>query len=136
MVEITSGKQPLQIATPVIGASGIFGFAGELGGLVDLSKLGALVTNPVTLQPRRSAVGTRVVPLDSGVLIHTGLPNMGVHRIYREYAIRWKNSPTPIIVHLIATDAEDVAKCVETLDGRDGVAALEIGISDDSSHRD
>src|SRR5258707_1233424 len=99
MIEITHGKQPLQLATPVIGASGIFGFAGEFSDLIDLSRLGALVTNPVTLQPRRSAVGTRVVPLDSGVLIHTGLPNRGVHKVYREYAQRWKNSPTPIIVH-------------------------------------
>ncbi|HVO43310.1 MAG TPA: HisA/HisF-related TIM barrel protein [Aggregatilineales bacterium] len=136
MIEITKGKQPLQISVPVMGASGIFGFAGEYGSLIDLSKLGALITNPVTLQPRRSASGTRVVPLDSGLLIHTGLPNAGVHKVYRENASRWKHSPTPIIVHLIGTTGEDIAACAEILNGRDGVAALEIGLHDEAVPRD
>ena len=52
MIEIASGKQPLQINNPVIGASGAFGFAGEYSHLIDLSKLGALVTNPVTWKGR------------------------------------------------------------------------------------
>ena len=136
MIEITHGKQPLQLATPVIGASGIFGFAGEFSDLIDLSRLGALVTNPVTLQPRRAAAGTRVVPLDSGVLIHTGLPNPGVHKVYREYAHRWKNSPTPIVVHIVGTTPDDAARCLEVLDGRDGVAGIELGVSDEVSGRE
>ena len=56
MIEITSGKQPLRLANPVIGASGIFGYAGEYAKLIDLSKLGAIVTNAVTLRPRRATL--------------------------------------------------------------------------------
>jgi dihydroorotate dehydrogenase (NAD+) catalytic subunit len=131
MIEIASGKQSLHIANPVIGAAGIFGFAGEYGSLIDLAKLGAIVTNPVTYQPRRSAAGTRVVPLDSGVLIHTGLPNPGVHKLYREQAMRWKNSPTLIIVHIIGATPEEIANCAEVLEGREGVAAIELGLNDE-----
>ncbi|MEP7286781.1 MAG: HisA/HisF-related TIM barrel protein [Chloroflexota bacterium] len=136
MIEITSGKQPLRLANPVIGASGIFGYAGEYAKLIDLSKLGAIVTNAVTLRPRRAATGTRVVPLDSGVLVHTGLPNLGIHQIHRLYATKWKNGPLPFIVHVAATTPEEVGKCVQILDTTEGIVAIEIGLSDQSTHRD
>jgi dihydroorotate dehydrogenase (NAD+) catalytic subunit len=136
MIEITSGKQPLQIANPVIGASGIFGFAGEYARLIDLGKLGAMVTNPITWKPRRAASGTRVVPLDSGVLVHTGLPNPGLHHVYRTHAAKWKNGPSPIIVHLTATSPDELRKCAEVLDAGEGVVAVEVGLRDQATHRE
>lgn len=136
MIEITSGKQPLQLANPVIAASGIFGFSGEYSRLIDLSKLGAMVTNPVTWKPRRAAIGTRVVPLDSGVLVHTGLPNPGLHHLHRTYAAKWKNGPAPIILHIVGTTSEDVSQCARFLDQSEGIVALEIGLNDQATHRD
>ncbi len=136
MIEITSGKQPLRLMNPVIGGAGAFGFAGEYAKLIDLSKLGALVTNPVTWRPRRAASGTRVVPLDSGVLVHTGLPNPGIHQVYRANLSRWKKSTVPIIVHIAATTPDEVGKCAQVLDMNDGIAAVEIGLSDQATHRD
>jgi dihydroorotate dehydrogenase (NAD+) catalytic subunit len=136
MIEITSGKQPLQLANPVIGASGAFGFAGEYAKLIDLSKLGAIVTNPITWRPRRPATGTRVVPLDSGVLIHTGLPNAGLHHVHRAYAAKWKNSAAPIIVHIVATAPDELARCAQVLDMNDGIVAVEVGLGDQATHRD
>ncbi len=136
MIEITAGKQPLQVVNPVIGAAGIFGFSGEYARLIDLSKLGAIVTNPVTWKPRRAASGTRVVSLDSGVLVHTGLPNPGMHSVYRNYAAKWQNSAAPIIVHVVATSPDEVGKCVQVLDMNDGIVGVEIGLSDQSTHRD
>ncbi len=136
MIELSKGKQPLQLANPVLAASGTVGFAGEYGKLIDLSKLGAIVTNPVTLKPRHAAVGTRVVPLDSGVLIHTGYPNPGINRVIRTYAPAWKTSACPVIVHLAATSPDDIGKCILALEGVEGVAAIEIGLSDDATVRD
>jgi dihydroorotate dehydrogenase (NAD+) catalytic subunit len=136
MTQITSGKQPLQLSNPVIGASGVFGYAGEYARLIDLSKLGAIVTNPITWKPRRAATGTRVVPLDSGVLVHTGLPNPGIHQVYRAFAAKWKASLVPIIVHLVATSPDEIGKCADALENHEGIVALEIGLSDQATHRD
>lgn len=136
MIQITGGKQPLQINNPVIGAAGAFGFMGEYSKLVDLTKLGAIITNPITWKPRRPATGTRVVPLDSGVLIHTGLPNPGAHQVYRTYATKWKNAPTAIIVHLAATTPEEVGKCAQVFDMAEGIVAVEVGLNDQATHRD
>lgn len=136
MLEISAGKQALRLSNPVIGASGVFGFAGEYGKLIDLSLLGALVTNPITLRPRRPSTGTRVVALESGALVHTGLPNAGLYKVHRQYAARWKYSPTPIIVHLIGNSPDDLAECAQFLDRQEDVAAIEIGLHDQATHRD
>ena len=91
MVEITrGGKNPLILENPVMAAAGTVGFDGAAyRDLLDFSKLGALVTNPVTWQARRVARGTRVVPLPAGVLVHTGLPNPGIRRVIARYRDRW-----------------------------------------------
>jgi dihydroorotate dehydrogenase (NAD+) catalytic subunit len=136
MIELISGKHSLILENPVICAAGTVGFDGSYARLFDVSKLGAFVTNPVTFAPRRASTGTRVVPLDSGILIHTGLPNPGVNRLIREYAPAWKNSPCPVIVHVVGTAPDDVAKCAQLLDGRENVAALELGLAEDATHRD
>ena len=136
MIEISAGKQTLRLANPVMGAAGAFGFAGEYGKLIDLSVLGAIVTNPVTLRPRRPAGGVRVVALDSGVLVHTGLPNPGLYRLHRQYAARWRSSPVPVIIHLVANSPDDLGECAGFLDQHEEIAAIEIGLHDQATHRD
>ncbi len=129
MLEIAAGKTTLRLSRPLMGAAGAFGFAGEYAKLIDLSLLGALVTNPISLKPRRAANGTRVVPLDSGVLIHTGLPNGGVRKMHQLYAAKWRASPTPILIHLIGS-ADDLAECAAFLDQQPEIVGIELGIND------
>lgn len=135
MIEVTrGGKNPLILANPVMAAAGTVGFDGAAyRDLLDLSKLGALVTNPITWQPRRVARGTRVVPLPAGVLVHTGLPNPGIRQVVTRYRERWARSLTPIIVHVMATMPTEVAQCVAALEGCAGVIGVEIGVHDQAT---
>ncbi|NLX10448.1 MAG: dihydroorotate dehydrogenase [Chloroflexi bacterium] len=138
MIEITrTGKNPLVIDNPVMPAAGIFGYDGSAySELIDLSKLGALVTNPITWRGRRVARGPRLVSLPAGVLVHTGLPNPGLPRVVEQYGTRWKRGLLPVIVHIVATTPEDVVRCADVLDRCDGVAAIELGLHDQSTPAD
>ncbi|CAG1012097.1 dihydroorotate dehydrogenase (NAD+) catalytic subunit [Anaerolineae bacterium] len=135
-IHISGGKQTLTLHNPVMGASGAFGFGGEYAKLVELDLLGAWVTNPISLNPRRPASGTRIIPLDSGVLVHTGLPNPGLYKAFRQYGTRWKNSPVPVIVHLIGTSPEEISECAIILEGHEEIAAIEIGLNDSAAYRE
>ena len=119
MIDLTyGGKSPLTVNNPVLLASGVAGYdGGPYSGVIDLSKLGAIVTNPLTWRPRHAANGPRVVPLPAGVLVHTGLPNPGVRRAIKLYRARWARSLAPVIAHVVATTVEDVAASVAELDG-------------------
>lgn len=138
MIQLTrTGKKPLIIENPVMPASGIFGFDGSAyAGLIDMTKLGAIVTNPVSWKPRHVARGPRVVPLASGALVHTGLPNPGVRHVIQEYGKRWARAYAPVIVHVIATTPDEVAWCAEELDSCEGVAAIELGLHDQATAAD
>ncbi len=127
------GKMQLEVTSPVMPAAGTFGFGGDYDSLINVDYAGAVITNPVTYNPRTPANGTRVVPLAAGVLIHTGLPNPGLSRTIRRYRDAWKVSPAPVIVHVVGTHASEVRQCAERLDMVDGVAGLEIGLQDDIS---
>lgn len=137
MIELTRpGKHSLTIETPVMPAAGTFGYGDLYRDLIDIEKLGALVTNPITYQPWNPASGTRVVPLDAGILMHTGLPNPGLNKIVSKYRGLWKTLPLPVIVHVVGTTTEDVRRCVVQLDHEDGVAAVELGLNDDIREQD
>ncbi len=135
MVELTrGGKTPLVLANPVMAAAGILGFDGlAYRDLLDMSKLGAWVTSPLSWKPRGVVRGVRLVSLPSGVLLHTGLPNPGLRRVLQRYAPAWRRSAAPVIAHVVASSAEAVARCAAALDEAEGVAALELGLHDRAS---
>lgn len=131
---ITRGdKHSLALDAPVMNAAGIFGFGDEYAGLIDFTKLGAFVTNPVSLAPRGPANGTRVVPLDHGLLVHTGLPNPGLNKVCLAQRNTWERLGIPVIVHIIASAPDDVRRCLARLDEEEVVAGVEIGLHDDAS---
>lgn len=131
-VEITRpGKNSLILETPVMPASGTFGYGEVYRDLVNVEKLGAIVTNPVTYDAWNPASGTRVIALDSGILMHTGLPNPGLNKVLKRYREQWIASSIPVIVHLIATTEEHVRKSAARLDEEEGVSAVELGLNDD-----
>lgn len=115
---------------------GAWGFADEYAGLVDFQKLGAFITNPVTLRPRTPAEGRRVAPFPGGALVHTGLPNPGLTAVLRDCERRWEALGCPVIIHLAATTPEEVAACVDRLEPVEAVAGIELGLRDDEALAD
>jgi len=132
--EITrTGKNTLILETPVMPAAGTFGFGDLYRDLVNIEKLGAFVTNPVTYQPWQPPAGTRVIPLDAGMLVHTGLSNPGLSKVLGKYRGLWRALPLPVIVHVVADTRENVAKSASRIDAEDAIDALELGLNDDVS---
>lgn len=116
--------------------AGTFGFGDVYGDLIKIEKLGAIVTNPVTFAPWQPATGTRVVPFDAGILVHTGLPNPGLSKIIKMYRKTWAASPVPVIVHLVATTPDDVERAVEMIDAEEALQAVELGLPDEITWQD
>jgi dihydroorotate dehydrogenase (NAD+) catalytic subunit len=137
MIDITRhGKNTLTVQSPVMGAAGMMGYGSAYANFLNLDMLGAFVTNPITYQEWSPARSTRVVPLDAGVLVHTGLPNPGVKKIIKEQRQVWAALPIPLIVHLVGTTADDVRRAIAMLDEIDAVAAIELGLNDDIAPKD
>ena len=136
-IEITRpGKYSLILPTPVMPAAGTFGFGDSYKALVDYGKLGAVVTNPVTIEPWSPASGARMIPLDAGVLLHTGLPNPGLSKVISRHRKVWANLPITLILHLVGINIAHIKRAIDILDDVDEIAAMELGLSDDIERAD
>lgn len=121
-------KYDLPLDPPLMNAAGMLGFAPEARHAFAWRGLGAFVTNPVSLASRSPAHGTRWLPYPGGFLLHSGHPNPGLKAVLRQYAARWANSELPVVVHVLANTALEVAEMTMRLEAQEGVAALELGL--------
>jgi len=135
--EITRpGKYSLIVDSPVLAAAGTVGFGDTYQKMIAYDKVGAIITNPVSLEPRLPANGPRVVPLDAGVLLHTGLPNPGLTAVIKTYRNLWSRLPLPVVVHLLANTPESVTKAAQRLETESNVGGVELGLPDDIHEED
>src|SRR3990167_7459963 len=81
-LSVSVGK--LRLKNPVLVASGTFGYAQEFEKLIDLRKLGGIVTKTLTLKPRLGNPPPRIVETPSGMLNAIGLQNVGVSKFVDE----------------------------------------------------
>jgi dihydroorotate dehydrogenase (NAD+) catalytic subunit len=125
---LISMKFDLNLHSPFLNAAGTLGFAPDPHGPLDLSRLGAFVTNPVSQQPRTPARGPRYLPCAGGFLLHTGHPNPGLNAVIHRHARRWSRLRLPVIVHLLAQELEEMGGMVRRLEGLPGVTGIELGL--------
>jgi dihydroorotate dehydrogenase (NAD+) catalytic subunit len=110
-------------------AAGMLGFAPEARAAVDWGRFGAFVTNPLSLRPRTPAANPDLLPYPGGLLLHSGLPNPGFSAALKRYAPRWATAALPIIVSLMADRPEETAGMVQSLEGLENIAAVELGFA-------
>ncbi len=118
----------IEMRTPVLTASGTFGFGEEFADFVDLARLGGVMVKGTTLTPRRGNEGVRIAETPQGMLNCIGLENPGVEHFLTEILPRIRPYGMNVIVNISGSSVEDYAEIARRLNV-DGVAALEINIS-------
>lgn len=119
----------LTLNSPVICASGTFGFGNELESLVDYEKLGAVIAKTVTLNPRYGNPPPRIYETECGVINSVGLENPGVKSFIKEKVPLVKNLPTKFIVSVGGFSLDEYQQCIRYLDREKRVDAFEINLS-------
>ncbi|MEW6427451.1 MAG: dihydroorotate dehydrogenase [Thermodesulfobacteriota bacterium] len=119
----------LQLANPVLTASGTFGYAREFEGLVEVNRLGGVVTKGISLEPRVGNRPPRIVETPCGMLNAIGLENVGVVRFVREKMPYLRGLATAVVVNILGDSLEEYRELARRLDGVDGVDAIEVNIS-------
>lgn len=118
----------IEMQTPVLAASGTFGFGEEFADFVDLARLGGVMVKGTTLLPRCGNDGVRIAETPEGMLNCIGLENPGVDVFLTEILPRIRNYGMNVIVNISGSSVDDYAHIAARLNGSD-IAALEINIS-------
>ena len=116
---------------PLLLAAGTAGFGRELAGVMDLDRLGGLVTKAVSREPRRGNRPPRVAEFRGGMLNSVGLANPGMTAV-RDDHLPWLASHlrrAQVLVNVVGFTVEEYAEVVSGLDGVPGMAGFELNLS-------
>lgn len=118
----------VELKNPVMTASGTFGSGSEYGEMVDLNKLGAVVTKGVANVPWPGNPTPRIAETYGGMINAVGLQNPGIDVFARRDIPYLRQFDTKIVVNVCGKTTEDYIAVVEKLADQP-VDLLEINIS-------
>lgn len=119
----------LELRNPVVTASGTFGSGREYADLVDLSRLGGVVTKAVSRDPWAGNESPRMAETPSGMLNSIGLQNPGVEAFCANDLVWLATQDVPVIVNIAGHSVAEYAAVAERLESERVVSAIEVNIS-------
>ena len=125
-LRVTLCGVPLQ--SPVIAASGTFGFGQEFSRIVDMRWLGAISGKGLTLEGKAGNEGERLYETPAGLINSIGLQNPGVRHFIRHELPAMKRLGPAAMANLGGSTIETYEEGARLLDGTD-VDLLELNIS-------
>lgn len=119
----------LRLKNPIMVASGTFGYAREMQGLVDCSLLGGILPKTITAEPRVGNAPWRTVETSAGLLNSIGLDNDGVDYFIEHHLPYLGSLGTSIVVSVAGKTSDEFRLLVEKIGAREEVAAIELNLS-------
>lgn len=121
----------LRFQNPVLLAAGTAAYGRELRDVVELDRLGGLITKAVSPRPRDGASAPRVAEFSGGMINAVGLANPGM-AVVRETELPWLASHLDrarVLVNVVGDVPEDFATVVAHLDDSEGLDGFELNVS-------
>ena len=129
MIDLSVTLGRLRLKNPILVASGTFGYAKEMEGIVELGRLGGIIPKTVTRKPRAGNKPPRTVETPSGLLNSIGLDNDGVDHFLDHHIPYLRTLPTSVIGNIAGETEDDFVEMAARLDADTGLAAVELNLS-------
>lgn len=129
MADLKVKINTLEMANPVMTASGTFGYGTEFEDFVDLTKIGGIIVKGTTLNHREGNPYPRMAETPSGMLNAVGLQNKGVDYFVEHIYPTIMDIQTNMIVNVSGSDVESYVKTAAAIDELDRIPAIELNIS-------
>jgi dihydroorotate dehydrogenase (NAD+) catalytic subunit len=128
-VDLSVQVGALRLRNPILTAGGTFGYGVEFAHLVDLDRLGGIVTKGISREAIEGAPAPRLCETASGMLNAVGLENIGVEAFIRDRLPVLRKYNTPVIVNVFGYCLEDYLEVLHRLEESEGISAYELNIS-------
>jgi dihydroorotate dehydrogenase (NAD+) catalytic subunit len=135
VVDLTTTVGSLELANPVMTASGTAGHGDELAAYVDLASLGAVVVKSLSADPWDGNPAPRVHETPAGMINSVGLQGPGVPVWLADELPAVLAAGARVVASIWGTSVEDYARAAEMLvDAPEGVIAVEVNVSCPNHH--
>ena len=129
MADLSVNIGKLNMANPVMTASGTFGYGLEFEDFVDLEKIGGIIVKGTTLHHREGNPYPRMAETPMGMLNAVGLQNKGVHYFVENIYPKIKDIKTNMIVNVSGSQIEDYVETARIINELENIPAIELNIS-------
>ena len=127
MLKVSLGR--LTLKNPIMVASGTFGYAREMAGIVDVQRLGGVLPKTITAEARIGNAPWRTVETSAGLLNAIGLDNDGVDAFLQHHLPYLTELGTSVIVSVAGRTVDDFVQLAERVGDQTGVAGIELNLS-------
>jgi dihydroorotate dehydrogenase (NAD+) catalytic subunit len=133
-----SGKTPdmrvnvagVELRSPVIAASGTFGYGVEFEDIVSIDRIGAFVTKGLSREPMAGNPTPRIIETAAGMINAIGLQNMGVGPFVREKLPKLVQMKGAVVIaNVFGFTIEDCLEVIRVLNESPGIAMYELNAS-------
>lgn len=120
----------VELQSPVIAASGTFGYGVEFEEIVSLERIGALVTKGLSREPMAGNKAPRIVETASGMVNAIGLQNIGVRAFCKEKLPRLREIQGAVVIaNVFGFSIDDYVEVISVLNDAPGIAMYELNAS-------
>ncbi|WP_433963867.1 dihydroorotate dehydrogenase [Tunturiibacter gelidiferens] len=120
----------VEFSSPVIAASGTFGYGVEFEDIVSLDRIGGFVTKGLSRESMAGNPAPRIIETAAGMMNAIGLQNMGVRAFIAEKLPKLRKiTGTVIIANVFGFTIEDCVEVIQALNDAPDVAMYELNAS-------
>ena len=128
-VDLSVRLGPVVLKNPILTASGLWGYGLDYVDLVDPSRLGAVVTKTLTIEPRLGNPQPRMRELAHGILNSIGLENVGLAAFIQTKLGDLRDRNVDVIVSIAAREESEFAEMIGELSDHEGWLGVELNLS-------
>ncbi len=119
----------LSLPTPLIAASGTFGYGDEYQGVADYDCIGAVSVKGLYLEPRGGCPPPRIWETPSGMLNAIGLQEVGIRRFLADKLPAVRALGKIVLANICGSSLAEYGELARILDQAEGVCGIEVNIS-------
>lgn len=128
MADLSVNLNGFKLKNPIMTASGTFGYADEFEDFLDVSKLGAIVTKAITINPKKGNEGERIFETQKGMINRIGLENVGIKEFINKKLPVLKEKNINFIMNLAGSSFENYIETAKIAQNAK-IKAIEVNVS-------
>ncbi len=128
MVDLSVNLNGFKLQNPIMTASGTYGYCDEYDDFIDVSKLGAIVTKAISIEPKKGNTGERLFETYGGMINRIGLENLGIEEFISKKLPILKEKNINYVMNLAGSTVEDYIKAAEIAQNAE-IKAIEVNVS-------
>jgi dihydroorotate dehydrogenase (NAD+) catalytic subunit len=120
----------VELASPVIAASGTFGYGVEFDEILSFERIGAFVTKGLSAAPMAGNPAPRIIETSAGMMNAIGLQNIGVKAFIDHKMPKLRQIPGAVVIaNVFGFTISDCIEVVSALNDAPGIAMYELNAS-------